>query len=58
MSKFTPIQATKDITVNNKVIVRKGTKGLILEIKENNLHYVRFSTGKMLTLASSLLLAL
>lgn len=58
MSRFTNIEALQDITVNNKLLVRKGTKGMILDVKEDNLHRVRFSTGKMITLSSKLLLAL
>ena len=58
MSKFTKIQVLHDIKVNNKLLIRKGTKGMILDIKENNIPFVRFSTGKMLTISSNMLLAL
>ena len=57
MSKYTKIEAYKDITINNQLIVRKGTKGMILDIKENNIHFVRFSTGRMITISSNMLLA-
>ena len=58
MSKFTKIQAMHDIKVNNKILIRKGTKGMILDIKENNIPFVRFSTGKMITISSNMLLSL
>jgi len=58
MSKFTKIQAMHDIKINNKILIRKGTKGMILDIKDNNIPFVRFSTGKMITISSNMLLAL
>ena len=54
MSKFTKIQALHDITHNNKLIAKKGTKGMILHF-ENELPYVRFSTGIMIAIPNNYL---
>jgi hypothetical protein len=57
MSKFTKVEAKSDITFNSKLLARKGTKGTILDVLENNLYFVRFSTGKLMTISSRFLLA-
>ena len=57
MSRFLQVKASKDIILNNKLIVKKGTKGMILNIN-NDIPFVRFSTGKMINIASAMLLAL
>ena len=57
MSRFLQVKATKDIILNNKLIVKKDTKGMILNIN-NNIPFVRFSTGRMINISSAMLLAL
>ena len=57
MSKFLKVKATKDIIVNNKLIARKDTIGIILNIV-NNTPFVRFSNGKMIYISTNMLLAL
>jgi len=57
MSKFTKVAVTKDIEVNGRLIVKQGTKGMILRLTENR-PYVRFSTGKMIEIPVHMLLAL
>ena len=54
MSRFTKIQASQDIKKGNKLIAKKGTKGMILHF-ENELPYIRFSTGIMVTIPSNYL---
>lgn len=57
MSRFLQVKVTKDIILNNKLIVKKNTKGMILNIN-NNIPFVRFSTGRMINISSAMLLAL
>lgn len=57
MSRFLQVKATKDIILNNKLIIKKDTKGMILNIN-NGIPFVRFSNGKMINIASTMLLAL
>ena len=57
MSRFLQVKASKDIILNNKLIVKKGTKGMILNIN-NDIPFVRFSNGRMINIASTMLLAL
>lgn len=54
MSKFTKIVAMKEIRENGKVLARKGTKGIVLEIT-NNLYKVRFSTGIICQLTGNII---
>lgn len=55
MSKFAQVEATKDIKVNGRLIVKAGTKGMILRLTETN-PFVRFSTGRMIEIPKNMLL--
>lgn len=57
MSKFTKVAVTKDIKENGRLIVKQGTKGMILRLTDSN-PFVRFSTGKIIEIPVHMLLAL
>lgn len=57
MSKFTKIVANKEITEKGRVLARKGTKGMVLEIKDNS-YKVRFSTGIICQLTGNIISAI
>lgn len=55
MSKFAKVEVVKDIKVNGRLIVKQGTKGMILRLTNEN-PFVRFSTGIMLEISKHMLL--
>jgi hypothetical protein len=57
MIKFAKVIVTKDIIIKGILIVKAGTKGMILRLTESN-PFVRFSTGRMMKIPKHLLMVL